>query len=252
MYFYGIPVILLQVFCAVHVLRTGRPYWWLFVIFLAPVVGSLVYLIVEALPDLRHGGKRVTDRIAKAVDPARDVRHRKDRLAIAETTENKVKLAAEYLESGAFDDAIEMYQACLTGMYKSDPNIMLGLARAQYQKELFSDACETLDRLIRTNPDFKSAEGHMMYAVSLEKLGDTAAALEEYATLAKYYSGLEAKARYALLLKQTGDAEAARELFDEIVRNAKNYKKFYKKEELKWVDVARANLDKQVPTNRVL
>jgi hypothetical protein len=242
MYLYGIPVILLQVFCAVHILRTGRPYWWLFMVFFFPLVGSLVYLIIEALPDLRHGGKRVTDKIAKAVDPARDVRQREDKLAIAETTENRVKLAAEYLEAGDFDDAIEMYRSCLTGMYRNDPNIMLGLARAQYQKELWGDARETLDGLIRTNPDFKSPEGHMMYAVALEKLGEVDAALEEYATLARYYAGLEAKARYALLLKQHGDAEAARELFEEIVRNAKNYRKFYKREELKWVDVAKANL----------
>jgi hypothetical protein len=242
MYFYGLPVLILQIFCAVHVIRTGRNYWWLALIFFFPLVGGLVYLIAEVVPDIRVHGWRMGRRIAKAIDPQRDLRRQADQVAVAGTVQNRLKLAEEHLAAGSADEAIELFKGCLTGMYADDPNILLNLARAYFRKERYADVRETLDHLSKTSPDFKSAEGHLMYGVALEKLGATDRALEEYAALAKYYPGLEAKGRYAVLLKQQEQTDRARELFEEIVFNARNYRKFYKKEELKWVDVAKANL----------
>ena len=36
MHLLGIPVIVLQVICAVHALKTARAYWWLWIILLLP------------------------------------------------------------------------------------------------------------------------------------------------------------------------------------------------------------------------
>jgi len=99
-----------------------------------------------------------------------------------------------------------------------------------------------LDRLIQANPDFKSPDGHMFYARALEELGDTDAAFEEYRVLAGYYPGVEAKCRYALLLKQRGQNDEARELFNEIVLSARKFRRFYKGDDKRWVELARENL----------
>src|SRR5437868_15336987 len=40
----------------VHVLKTGRPYWWFWILFSAPVLGGIAYALVELAPDLRTGG----------------------------------------------------------------------------------------------------------------------------------------------------------------------------------------------------
>ena len=37
-----------SVIAAIHVLRTGRPLFWLFFLALAPIVGPLFYLVAEA------------------------------------------------------------------------------------------------------------------------------------------------------------------------------------------------------------
>ncbi len=65
---------------------------------------------------------------------------------------------------------------------------------------------ETLDDLIRLNPDFRSPEGHLLYARALETEGNADKALEEYKVLAQSYPGAEAAARYAQLLKRAGPA----------------------------------------------
>ena len=46
----GLLILGAQVLCVIHVVRPGRPYWWIFLIVMVPLVGILVYLIVEVLP----------------------------------------------------------------------------------------------------------------------------------------------------------------------------------------------------------
>ena len=238
MHIYGILIILLQVACAVHCLKTGRPYWWLFVILFFPLVGCIVYGIVEMLPDMRHHGRRAARQLAKTIDRDHDLKRHADRVAISGTVENKLNLAEECLNTDRTDEAIDIYQSCLTGIHRDDPKILLGLAGAHFQAGQHAETRDTLESLIKTHPDFKSAEGHLLYARALQELKETDKALEEYRVLAGYYPGLEAKCRYALMLKAAGRREEARELFDDIIRNARSFRGFYKTEK-QWVDVAR-------------
>ena len=62
----------------------------------------------------------------------------------------------------------------------------------------------TLERLIESNPDFKSADGHLLYARSLENLALLDDAIKEYEILSRSYPGEEARVRYGLLLQKTG------------------------------------------------
>ena len=43
----------LQLLCLAHVMRTGRPGQWVFIIMGLPLAGCLAYLFMEILPDLR-------------------------------------------------------------------------------------------------------------------------------------------------------------------------------------------------------
>src|SRR4029453_19350337 len=98
----------------------------------------------------------------------------------------------ELIKQGRHEDAIAEFRKALTGLYEHDPNLMLGVPRAQFEKGDASAARATLDDLIRLNPDFRSPEGHLLYARSLETEGNFAKALEEYKTLAPGYPGAEA------------------------------------------------------------
>lgn len=50
-YLIGAGTVVLQVALAVHAVRTGRPFIWVFVILLFPLLGSLIYIIAELIPD---------------------------------------------------------------------------------------------------------------------------------------------------------------------------------------------------------
>jgi hypothetical protein len=82
----------------------------------------------------------------------------------------------------------------------------------------------------------------MLYARSLEALGRTDEALNEYQSLSEYFGGEEPRVRRALLLKKIGDAERARGAFAEIKRSVERSPSFYRRNQREWYKMAEQNL----------
>jgi hypothetical protein len=115
---------------------------------------------------------------------------------------------------------------------------MLGIARAQFEKGDATATRSTLDDLIRVNPDFRSQEGHLLYARALESEGNVAKALEEYKALAPGYPGAEAAVRYAQLLKSQGQRDESRKIAREVVDQARIAPAHYRRAQKFWLDQA--------------
>ena len=45
--------VIVAVFFAIHAVRTGRELYWLIILFMFPLLGSIVYFAVVVLPDTR-------------------------------------------------------------------------------------------------------------------------------------------------------------------------------------------------------
>ena len=234
----------LQLLCLAHVMRTGRRCQWLFIILALPLVGCLAYLFLEILPDLRHSraARQAVRDIGAVIDPERDLRELTERLAEVDTVENRAALADECLQRGRAADAKRLFQSCLTGVHATDHALMLGLSRAQFALQDYPGACETLDRLRAAHPNLDCPDGHLLYAHSKEQQGEVEQALIEYAALAEYYPGEEARCRLGLLLQKTGRVAEARALFEQVVRSVERASKLYYRTERDWYEVARRNL----------
>lgn len=240
MHILGILFFLIQIGFAVHAIR--RNEWnWAFLIVFIPLLGCILYLILVILPETRDSTavRRARRSIKNTVNPKHELRARIANLDAADTVENRVELAEELLKHGMVDDAIHLYEKSLTGIHQTDPDLMLGLAHAYFGREYYLKAKELLDDLIKANPDFKSQQGHLLYARSLEKLNDYDAAREEYEVLVNYYSGPEASCRYGLFLKKQGEHDKARQCFQQILDNARRSSKHFNKLHGKWIDIAR-------------
>ena len=234
----------LQLLCAAHVIRTGRPCQWLFLILALPLAGCLAYFLLEILPDLSHSraARQAVRDLGAAIDPERDLRELAERAAQADTVANRTALAEECLRLGRAADARRLFQSCLTGLNATDHAIMLGLAQAEFALQDHAGACETLVRLRAAHPGLDCPHGHLLYARSKEGLGEVERALIEYAALAEYHSGEEARCRLALLLQKTGRVAEARALFEQVVRSVERAGKLYWRAERDWYEVARRNL----------
>jgi hypothetical protein len=174
----------------------------------------------------------------RVLDPNADLRRYENEARVGGNVASLQRYAQELMRQGRHDEAITQYRKALTGLYEHDPNIMLGIAQAQFGKGDPSAARQTLDDLIRLNPDFRSPEGHLLYARSLEEEGNVAKALEEYKVLAMSYPGAEAGARYAQLLKSQGRAEEASKVAQEMLEGSRIAPEHYRRAQKEWLDIA--------------
>jgi hypothetical protein len=241
---YLILMFALQVALIVHVIRTGRNSLWIWAIALIPLAGSIAYVIVEVLPALARsrGAQRATAAVRRTLDPHRDLRRYSHEVKVSANIDSRRRYADELTAHGQFDGAIEAYRGALSGLYEQDPQLLLGLARAEFGKGDYRAARETLDRLIRENPDFKSADGHLLYARALEGEGNLDKADEEYRVLSGYYPGAEARVRYGQLLKRRGDHVAAHRVFQELLDSAQLAPAHYRRVQREWLELARREL----------
>jgi len=234
--------VLLQFCCLVHVFRTGRPYWWAWIILIGSFLGSAVYIIAEVLPDLRRdpAARRALRGVQRRLDPDRERRELEARLEASDTIANRLRLARERLEAGDVLAAEPLLQQCLKGLHATDPDIMLDLAEARFRRGDPAATRDTLDALIAANPDYRSQRGHLLYARSLQQLGELELAAEEFATLVQGFAGEEARVRYGLLLKQLGRHEEARQMFAETLKRSRLSPKHYQQANREWIALAEA------------
>ena len=242
--FLGLAAVLASIACAAHAVQTRRPRYWLMILLAFPGAGALAYLIFEVLPDLgRTGTRRAADAIVRTFDPERIVRDAEARVIETPSAESRAELGAVYLEVGRAVDAIAAYRAALSGTHATDPALMLGLARAHVAAGDMPGAEAVLLRLREANPDWQSAEGHLLYARALEAQGKSDAAVAEYRALIPYFPGQEARARLALLLKARGATAEARRLFAELRLHVERAPRHVRDAERAWYDLARRELN---------
>jgi hypothetical protein len=236
-YFIWILSICIQIGLIVHVIRTGRPWFWVFVLFFAPLIGSAVYFFVELLPELsgNPNARNTMRRIRKTLDPRADIRKLEQKHQLSGSVDAARHLAGELIANEQYAEAVEHYQGALSGMYQNDPNLLLGLAEAQFGNKAYAASKDTLQRLAAENPDFRSAKGHLIYSRALELCGEPARALEEYEAVSAYYAGAEAKFRFANLLEQEGQTERALEIFQDLLLTADVAPNHYQRAQSAWI-----------------
>src|SRR5215469_190902 len=224
----------------VHCIKTGRNWIWVWVLLLLPGFGALAYVAVEILPDLFRSrtAQRPARGFKRAVDPFADLRRYENEARLAGNVDARQRYADELARHGRYEEAIEQYRQALTGLYVHDPNLMLGLARAQFGSGAAAAARGTLEELLRQNPDFRSPEGQLLYARALESEGNVQKALEQYRMLANSYPGAEAAVRYAQLLDTQGQRDEARRVARDLLDQARIAPGHYRRAQRAWLDAA--------------
>ncbi len=237
---YLIISIVIQVGLIVHVIRTGRNQLWIWVLLFLPLAGGVAYVAVEILPELfgSRAARRTARGLRRAMDPGADLRRYENEARVTGNVASRQRYAQELTRHARYDEAIAQYRQALTGLYEHDPNLMLGVAQAQFAKGEARAARQTLDELIKQNPSFRSPDGHLLYARALAAEGDVAKALEEYAVLAPAYPGAEAAVRYAKLLESQGRRAEAQRVARELLEQARIAPGHYRRAQREWLDAA--------------
>lgn len=232
--------IIIQAALIIHVIKTGRNQIWIWVLALLSIPGAIAYIAVELIPELFRSrtAQRTARGFRKAIDPSANLRRFENEARVTTNVASRQRYAEELVRHARYDEAIAQYREALAGLYEHDPNLMQGLAQAQFGKGDARAARATLDELIRRNPDFRSPAGHLLYARALEAEGEVQKALEEYRVLAPSYPGAEASVRYAQLLQAQGERAEAQRVVRELLEQARIAPGHYRRAQRPWLEAA--------------
>ena len=237
-------IILLQVICAVHALRSGRGSQWIWIIVFIPLVGCAVYFVVEVLPGLRgsQAVRRVGADLVSTIDPGRNLRDLEEAVEISDTVKNRQMLARGYVAAKRYAEAVGQYERCLQGVFKDDACTMLELAYVHFLNGSYGQAKQSIQQLQALHPGFRPAERNLLTARTLEESGDIEGALAKYEEMVRTSSGEETRCRYAMLLDRAGQTEKAQQIFREILARARRSPRYYRRAQKPWIDTARQRL----------
>ncbi len=240
----SILIWILQLALIIHVLKTGRNRYWIFMLLFMPMIGGIAYVVIEILPEFSGSisGQRAVRNVKKTLNPGAELRHHEAAWEQSQNADNGRRYAEALLDAGKNTEAEEIADQALKGFFAHEPTLLLLKARIQFETGRPADSLESLAALQEHNPEFRNAAGHLLYAQALEANGQKEKAIDEYTAVSKYFPGVEARYRLALCLKSTGDEQASRVAMESIINDAKLAPAHFRKSQKPWLDAVKREL----------
>jgi hypothetical protein len=226
----------------VHVFKTGRPYFWFWILLMAPALGGIAYVLVELLPDFTATGSAISWK-----PRAWRIRDLRAELEESDTVKLRLALAAELFAARQADEACATAEECLHGVFRDDPHTLASVARYRLESGKTPGALAALeqikiesDRLLATNV----AAQHGDALVTAGRHAEAQAALR---SIEGSLFGEEPRYFLAVSLAQTGQLAEARELWLDIQKRFRRAGRGWRRAEKRWFKLAGERLAETKP-----
>lgn len=233
-------IIVVQVLCILHALRSGRREWLYLLIFL-PLLGCIIYFIRELLPEINRG--EFFGNLQRLLFPNAKLKELERSVRISDTVTNRLNLAKEYELQRRYAEAIDLTRSCLTDLYANDVFMTLDLARLLFRNEQYAECIATFDKAMRLKngrPD--KPEDELLYVRALDSSGDTERACEEYERVIRVHHSIEARYHFGLLLRRLGRTQEASMQFRAIRDEKDLHPRYVRRLNAPWVRQARREM----------
>lgn len=235
----------IQLGCIIHVVRTGRPYWWIWIILFAPFLGAVAYLFLEVRPSV---GKFDYHAWLWRLKSARErIAIRESVLEDSNTVRNRLALADELHDAGQFDRECAVLSEGLRGAFKDDATLLMRLAQSHLEA---GRAGEAEQILAKTVPE-KSADAQLQFALLTARVAARRGRAEEAARL---FGDLIAKKKseapryyYAEFLMLSGRREEATGILHDILYQYRRGTPVWRYVERRWYYAAKRLLKSPPP-----
>lgn len=220
--------ILIAIFFAVHVVRTGRQLYWLFILFIFPGLGSLVYFLAIYLPDsrLERSLGKAAGAVRRSLDPGKALREAQHAFDLTPTAHNQTQLARAMLDAGMYAKAVEQFEACLRGPFAGDPEIRFAAAEARLANSQPEAGVSALLELRRTHPGFREEQVLALLARCYAAAGMHTEAGAMFAEAVERFAGIETRAEYAMWALARRDRMVADAQLKELNHSRKHMSKY--------------------------
>jgi hypothetical protein len=238
-YPYGI---FLQAIALLHFARRRPDNFWLLVIIMGGGVGSLVYILVEVVPDVRllPGAYQVFPRRKR-------IKQLEALIVDNPSSGNYEELGDLYLDDGQYARARACFDKVLAKVEEIDPLYRRALAAIAMND--FAEANADLERVVALDPKYDYQRAAGLRAHVLATLGETAQAAALFADALETSTLSETQYNYACLLASEGRTAEAREWAERVLRKKSTMPDYIRRRERPWFRKAKALL-KKLPAAR--
>ncbi len=224
MYYY--LIIALQGYCIYHALKNKNDYYWIFIIFFIPVIGSLIYLFTQAFN--KRDLESVQNEIVSIINPTKKVLDLKKQLEFSETFQNKVSLADAYLEIKDYQNAITYYEDAIDSLFSGDVYVISNLIEAHFFNENDESVLKYIQILKDKNATIKP-KNLLHYGLALDNLGRSELAENEFKKInisfSNYHERLILSRHLLTKNKKTEAKEILQKVYEESTRFSRDIAK---------------------------
>lgn len=215
---------ILQLLFIIDVIRKGKAFFWIWLLVFVPFIGGIAYLLLEFIPEVRSG---VTARPKKINEKTLELL-----LKHQDTIANRIELADFYMENERYEDALGVYDSCLSGPYKNDKDILF----KKCQTLFYLNRCEEARPLIALVKEQVSSMNEDQKIFEL-MINDDFDSLEKV-----FFDNANFKCGYYCVRKFVidGNAERAQKIIDEMKENISYYKNIKKSSSMQYYRMAKA------------
>jgi hypothetical protein len=219
---------LVQLALIVHVFKTGRPFWWLWILLIAPVIGGIAYVLIELLPNLSASGGGFTLWKPRAWR----IRELRAELEETDTVKLRLRLAAE---------------ASLNGAFRDDPHTLANVARYRLEAGKFTEALDALGQVKVEADRMLGNEVAFLRGWALVQAGRPAEAQPILRQIESVLLGEQPRYFLAVSLAQSGDRPAARAIWEDIRKRFRRAGRGWRRAEQRWFKLAGERLKETAP-----
>jgi hypothetical protein len=224
---FGFVGILLVLMALMHWVKKRPDSYWLWIILILGPVGSLIYLAIEALPDLRDPD------FFKVFPRRRRIRELEGIVTENPSAGNFEELGQLYIDEGKWQKARDAYNKAISARTDSpDPFYRRGIAEVELGE--FLAAVPDLERAVQADPkyDFQRAAGLLAFAYG--KTGQNEKADKLFADVVRTSTLTETQFHYAEFLAAQGRKPEAKEWLQRIIAKRRTQPGFLRRRERKW------------------
>jgi hypothetical protein len=240
LYFFYPWGIILQGLAIVHFIRRRPDGFWLWIIIFGGGLGAIVYLVVEALPDLG-----LLRQSFKAFPRRQRIHELEAAILDNPSAGNYEELADLYFDDKKFARARQCYDKSISARTDSpDPFYRRGLCAMEMGD--YAAAIPDLERVVNADPkyDYYRAQGMLAHAYASTGQTERAAALFEQVTRISTLS--ETQLNYAAFLASQGRPAEARQWAQRVLAKKPTMPGYLRRRERPWFRRASALL-KRLP-----
>jgi len=215
-------IVALQVFCFYHAYKTQRPYYWYFIIFFIPLLGSLVYIITQVFS--RRDADTIQKEITSIINPTKKVKDLEKQLEFTESYANRIALADAYFEIGAYKNAIVNYESTFADKVQDATYARQQLVLCYFNLNAFESVVEHAEAIKNTS-EFKGSKAQFCYGLALKELGRIQDAKTQLSAIDRPYSNYPERLELAKFYLDNDQISEGQQLLQDIFEESQHMTK---------------------------